>query len=168
MNRASAVVIAGIVGFVGIVGIADARVHRAWSYPELMKAADLVVIVTPGATTATGRKVAFSDITQVDQAGNKVALMGERLETDLEVVVVMKGKPLDVRGKDSTRIILYHLRESPQPAMSVNGPGLVSFDPSTKRQYVMFLVREKDGRYAAVSGQTDPDMAIEVLSHRAP
>jgi len=150
-----------------ISGTSEARIHRAWSYPELMKAADLVVIVAPHGTTPTGKQQALPDITQVDASGKKSSVMGERLETDLELVVVLKGKPLDTKGKDATRILLHHTREvSTQP--SINGPGLVNFDAQPKRQYLMFLVREKDGRYAAVSGQTDPDISIEVLQQLAP
>jgi len=163
MNRLAACALV----LIAFAGTAEARLHKAWNYAELMKAADLVVIVTPGATTATGKQDAFPDITSVDPKGKSSPVMGERLETDLEVVTVMKGKALDVKGKASKRIVLHHYREV-STAPSVNGPGLVSFDPTQNQQYLMFLIREQDGRYAAVSGQTDPDMAIEVLQHRAP
>ena len=131
------------------VGTAEARIHRAWTYTDLMKTADLVVIATPGATTATGKTEALPDI---------VGVSAERIETELDVLVVMKGKA-------GAKVVLHHDRLSSANAM-VNGPGLVSFDPKDKRSYLMFLVREADGRYAAVSGQTDPDMAIEALQHR--
>jgi len=56
---------------------------------------------------------------------------------------------------------LHHYREAQIPSNEVNGPGLVHFDPVTPKllvQYLLFLVREPDGRYAPVGGQTDPEM----------
>jgi hypothetical protein len=79
----------------------------------------------------------------------------------------MKGKLRKGKGKKARDIVLRHYREA-SSQLSINGPGLVAFDPTAGTQYLMFLVREKDGRYAAVSGQTDPDMAIEPLALRAP
>jgi hypothetical protein len=41
----------------------------------------------------------------------------------------------------------------------MNGPSLVSFDPSDMKQrssYLLFLIREPDGRFAPTGGQTDP------------
>jgi hypothetical protein len=40
-----------------------------------------------------------------------------------------------------------------------DGPMLVSFDPtdgSKRSSFLMFLTREKDGRYMPTGGQTDP------------
>jgi hypothetical protein len=42
----------------------------------------------------------------------------------------------------------------------MNGPGFVFFDPSDQKysgDYLMFLIREPDGRYAPTGGQTDPN-----------
>ena len=40
----------------------------------------------------------------------------------------------------------------------------VSFDPAKKRTYLLFLVREPDGRYAPAFGQADPGLyGISVL-----
>jgi hypothetical protein len=151
-----------------VAGPAEARLHRGWNYAELMKTADLVVIATPRATTNTGKLEELPDISEMDASGKKSKVMAERLETELDVTVVMKGAPLDTKGKATTKIVLHHARDYPANKPSVNGPGYVLFDPKEKRQYVMFLVREPDGRYAAVSGQTDPDEAIEPLQHRSP
>jgi len=37
---------------------------------------------------------------------------------------------------------------------------LVSFKPGGKKQFLMFLQKEADGRYVAVTGQTDPQLSI--------
>jgi hypothetical protein len=38
----------------------------------------------------------------------------------------------------------------------INGPELLSFESKGSTLYLLFLVRERDGRYAPVTGQTDP------------
>ncbi len=50
----------------------------------------------------------------------------------------------------------------------VNGPSFVSFTPSEKptfthQTYILFLIREADGRYAPVVGQTDPGLGIKEI-----
>ena len=72
-----------------------------------------------------------------------------------------------MKGTAGDNILLRHYKEA-SSGISKNGPGLVSFDPKDGKQYLMFLVREKDGRYVAVSGQTDPDLSIEALQQHAP
>ena len=58
--------------------------------------------------------------------------------------------------------MLHHFAlADPKPVIS--GPQLVSFEPKDQKRYLMFLQSEADGRYVAVSGQTDPVDAIKVL-----
>ena len=49
-----------------------------------------------------------------------------------------------------------------------NGPNLLSFDPTAHKQYLMFLVKAKDGAYTPVSGQTDANWSVEPLALPAP
>jgi hypothetical protein len=156
MHRAA---ILAALGGVLLAGAAEARTLRTWTYTHLMKAADLVVIATPRATTATGRLEELPDIRESDACGNASTVKAERLETELEVTVTLRGNPV-------TNIVLHHTREHPVGKPQLDGPGFVRFDPKDELQYLMFLVREPDGRYAAVSGQTDPNQAIEPLQHR--
>jgi hypothetical protein len=153
--------IALIAALAALAGTAEARILRSWPYTELMKAADLVVIATPVATTATGRLEELPNILEGDASRNASTVKAERLETELDVTVTLKGNA-------AAKIVLHHTREHPVGKLQLDGPGYVSFDPKDKRQYLMFLVREPDGRYAAVSGQTDPNQAIEPLQHRRP
>ena len=147
---------------------AHARLTRAWTYQELYDAADLVVIVTSGKTRTLKEQAALPDIQQGKADGTTGPVMGQRVETELQVVTVLKGTALDVKGKASKTVVLHHYAEVPGAGVSINGPTLVSFDPTTKIQYLVFLTRGKDGQYVAVSGQTDPWFSIEELRQRAP
>ena len=69
-----------------------------------------------------------------------------------KVHAVLKGE------KRSQQIVLHHYREA-STELAMNGPFLVSFDPSDMNQrssYLLFLIREPDGRYSPTGGQTDP------------
>ena len=61
-------------------------------------------------------------------------------------------------GKDIRTLVLHHYRlEDPKTAVW-NAPALAAFDPNDYHKYLLFLKKEADGRYAPVSGQTDPTM----------
>ncbi len=51
---------------------------------------------------------------------------------------------------------------------SRGAPELVAFDPDEKKQYLLFLKRESDGRYSAVVGQTDPADAVREVRRAEP
>ena len=40
----------------------------------------------------------------------------------------------------------------------------MSFNPSQKKTFLLFLKRSPDGRYVAVSGQTDPNISIKAIT----
>jgi hypothetical protein len=62
---------------------------------------------------------------------------------------------------------LHHYRETGGALATVNGPMLVSFaDPSDGKNlysYLMFLVREADGRYAPTGGRLIPLITRSIL-----
>lgn len=145
-------------------GVARARLTRAWGYDDLLKGADLVVIARPGTTTDTGKQEELPGIRQVDKSGKESPVMGERLATDFTVVTVLKGKALDPKGKAHGTFVLHHDKDG-AGGPAIDGPGFVTFDASAHKQYLMFLVRGKDGQYAAVSGLTDPWFSIEPLQN---
>ena len=76
------------------------------------------------------------------------------------VQAVLKGEK-----KDLKELVLYHLREpaAEGDAPAVNAPMLVTFDAKGKRRYLLFLKRDADGRYASVTGQTDPAIGVKDL-----
>jgi hypothetical protein len=139
--------------FVISTGIAMARFVRVWSYQELLNKADLVVIATPTASNDTQEHINLPGFDGQQVIG---------VETRFTVSTVLKG---DKALKD---IVLHHYRPSPDGMMVPNGPTFVSFAVSKKptgpgRTYILFLLREADGRYAPVGGQADPGLGIREL-----
>lgn len=127
--------------------IVGARLISHMSYQELLDKSDLVVIATPTSTNDTKERIGLPGLVAQPVVG---------VETKFEVSAVFKG---DKALKD---LVLHHYRAD---AITVsNGPNLVSFDPEKKRTFLLFLVRETDGRYAPAFGQLDPGFCgINVL-----
>ena len=139
----------------GLTGIVTARGVRIWSYQELLDKSDLVVIAAPAATNDTKEHIDLPGFPGEHVSG---------VETRFTVSAVLKGAQL---MKD---FVLHHYRTS--DGMNIphvpNGPSFVSFAPAEKptlapRAYILFLIRETDGRYAPVVGQTDPGLAVKEL-----
>ena len=124
---------------------AHARIMSGWLYKDLYEQADLVIIAKPVSTQATTEKTTLPNIAP------DIHVVG--LSTEVEISVVMKG------DKNLKKATLHHYRladpDNPYVLPGVD-PALVTFDPKQKTQFLMFLRLEKDGRYAPVSGQTDP------------
>ena len=139
----------------GFTGIVAARAVRIWPYQELLEKSDLVVLATPTATNDTKE--------HIDLPG----FVGEHVigvETRFAVSAVLKG------DKALRDFVFHHYRTtdgSNIPHVD-NGPTFISFDPVanptiTPRTFILFLIREADGRYAPVVGQTDPGGAAREL-----
>jgi hypothetical protein len=129
-----------------------ARPVPYWPYDKLTREADLILIGTPVSVRDTGEKTTLPGISRNNQP---VGAMG--METTFEVLAILKG-PDTLK-----QIRFHHLREATPQSQSVNGPGLVSFDPKQKKRYLLFLRRAEDGRYVALTGQTDPDGSVKDL-----
>ena len=136
-------------------GIVAARVVSVWPYQELLDKSDLVVIATPTATNDTKE--------HFELPGGQ-PLIG--VETRFTVSAVLKG---DKGLKD----FVFHHYRTPDGANIPhvpNGPSFVSFAPADekspfihRRTYILFLLREADGRYAPIVGQVDPGLGIKEL-----
>ena len=130
-----------------LIGIAapssiTARFMQPWTYQDLFAKSDFVVVAMPAAATHdTAEHSTLRDIQPNEPVVGVV--------TEFRTLLVLKGSPKD-------RFVLHHYRlEDPTPA--INGPELVAFDPAKDhRPYLLFLVREPDGRFAPTGGQTDP------------
>jgi len=119
----------------------------AWSYQRLLEKSDLVVVASPVTVEDTQERLGLPGLESQRVIG---------VETKLQVAAVFKG------DKEIKSIVLHHYRAD-GPSVP-NGPNLVAFDPSKKRAFLIFLVREQDGRYAPASGQIDPAMfAVHAL-----
>jgi hypothetical protein len=128
---------------------ADARLIAAPSYQELLDKSDLVVIAAPTASRDTQERTDLPGITTVTAQNKSVGFPVVGVETRFRVAAVLKGRAA------LKEFVLHHYREAdPQP--TINGPALVSFEPSKNRSFLLFLVRGKDGRYVPTAGQTDP------------
>jgi hypothetical protein len=130
----------------------SARPVPYYPYDKLTREADLIVIATPVSVRDTGHKTTLPGITRDNQP---VAAGG--MEPAFEVLATLKGA-------ESLKTLQFHcLREAAPPTVSANGPSLVSFDPKQKKRYLLFLRKEKDGRYAALTGQSDPAGSVKDL-----
>jgi hypothetical protein len=139
-----------------------ARLMPHYSYQQLLDKSDLVVIATPTTKTADTKERSFFNLSIVEPNGKQTPIPSIGVETKFDIEVVLKGKPLV--GK----IVLHHFREGPH-RLTATGPGplVISFDPSDiqhRRSYLLFLVREADGRYGPTAG---PDRRV-VLNLRTP
>jgi hypothetical protein len=130
----------------------SARQIPRFTYPDLLKQSDLVVIATPTARTADTTECAFfPNIYTRDSLGRLAPLPAAGVETPFVVSIVLKG------DESVVRFVLHHYREVSE--ISMDSPSVLHFDPSdirTRGSYLMFLMKEADGRYAPTGGQTDP------------
>ena len=119
------------------------RFMRNWTYQELFDQADLVVVGMPISTQDTNEPGGLPGWTDWHAVG---------VITEFQVSVVMKG------DKALKKFTLHHYRL--KDWKPVNGPSFVvfkpPFTPETSGRFLLFLKLESDGRYAPVSGQTDP------------
>jgi len=136
-------------------GTAAARGVRIWPNQELLDKADLVVLATPTGNVDTQEHIDLPGF-----AGEHVV----GVETRFAVAAVLKG---DHALKD---LVLHHYRTDDGANFPhvVNGPTFVTFTPAEgpaafARTYLLFLLREADGRYAPVVGQTDPGLAVRAV-----
>lgn len=121
--------------------VAFARLIPTPTYQDLYGRADAVVIATPQATADTDERIVLPGL-QPD-----VPAIG--VDTPLRVQAWLKGAPVATP-------VLHHYRLANPGQPLLNGPLLLDFDRADAPTLLLFLVREPDGRYAPVAGQTDP------------
>jgi hypothetical protein len=127
----------------------QARIMTAWNYDSLNDKATFVVIATATKVTPTEERAALPNIS----AGTN-AIIGAGIETSFEVLTVLKG------DRSVRTFVLHHYALADTKKIMMSGPGLVSFEPKDRKIYLIFLQQEADGRYVAVSGQTDPFWSV--------
>jgi hypothetical protein len=120
----------------------SARLMKDWTYEELFSKSDFVVIAEPiSATRDTDER------TNLEGIAPPTPVIG--VATDFKTLLVLKGQKQD-------RFVLHHYRLAKPDVPLINGPQLVTFGATEYPVYLLFLVRERDGRFAPVDGQTDP------------
>src|SRR6267142_5794981 len=113
----------------------SARLMYDWTYEELFSKSDFVVIAEPiSATHDTDERTNLPELAPSTPAIGVV--------TDFQTVLVLKGQKQD-------RFVLHHYRLPDSDVAIINGPVLVKFNPG-HHEYLLFLVRERDGRFAPV------------------
>jgi hypothetical protein len=124
------------------VGAASARITVAWTYQQMYDKADLVVIAYGVSTRDTAERTTLNDLEP------HVPVIG--VVNEFKTSLVLKGK------EDTGTFELHHYRfASAHDQLAANSPDLVRLS-ETHLPFLMFLVKEPDGRYAPVTGQTDP------------
>ena len=115
--------------------------------------ADLVVIAKVVSTKDNGERTTLPDYDP------SLVVIG--VVTEFESRIVIKG------AKNLTKFQLHHYRyQSEEDEFAVtNTPELVRIKPGEHPSFLLFLVKEGDGKYAPVTGQTDP-AAFSVLDLR--
>jgi hypothetical protein len=105
--------------------------------------ADLVVIGKPLSSKDTGERTMLP-------GGGDIHVIG--INTEFETRVALKG------DKNVKTFVLHHYRidSALERVPILDGPVLASFDPKEHNAYLLFLIKEPDGRYAPASGQVDP------------
>ena len=140
----------GVFSLAFVLTPSPARVIAGHNYQELLDHSDLVVIATPTTrTTDIDEATFFPDFLHVDAKGHQTRVQATGVETRFECVAILKG------NSAVKRFVLHHYRQTSLEG-EVDGPELVSFDPDDRPDYLLFLMREPDGRFAPTGGQTDP------------
>lgn len=82
------------------------------------------------------------------------------LEPHVDVIglVTEFKRRLILKGSQSVKTFqLHHYRfQLEDEKLAANSPNLVEFSGQQHQVFLLFLVKERDGRYAPVTGQTDP------------
>lgn len=118
-----------------------ARIVKTWTYREMLDQSDLVIIATFESTKDTGERHTLEDIIP--------PIEGIGVESEFETRIVLKG------DKTIRNFRLHHYRIE-HPERMANGPRLIDIESGKNPTFLLFLVREADGRYAPVTSQTDP------------
>ncbi len=139
-----------------MIGHLHARPVPAWSYTELFRKSDLVVVVVP---TATRDAKKDDQIPPLEGIEERVA----GVVTTFEVLAVAKGT---FREK---QLIIKHYREIPvNDTYLGNGPVFVSFKGMLKNSHFMLFLRKVDDReFEFVTGQHDPLYSVKRI-HQHP
>jgi hypothetical protein len=127
----------------------EARIVVHWSVQNLFDKSDLVVVATPTATGDTQEQIDLPGIAQLTPDNKNIGVPAVGVETKFRIAGVLKG------NKNLKEVTLHHYRLK-ELAAGFNNPHLLFFNPEDKAEFLLFLVREADGRYAPTSGQTDP------------
>ena len=125
----------------------EARLVRIWTYQDLLKRADVVVVAS----------ASESKVTEYTDAFRHDYLL--QMKTTLDVQSVLKG---ELMANEQLNLVHFRMKEG---VGINNGPQLVHFRTGENRpSYLLFLNRREDGQYEAVTGQMDPVLSVKLLA----
>jgi hypothetical protein len=137
--------------FVLIQTVAARFIVGGLSFQEMFDKADLVVVATAIKTKDTNERRKLIDVDVVETA--RPDLLQDEvigLETEFQTRLILKG-PKDVR-----KFLLHHYRLTVEEEAGYGAPNFVKIPSNRHATFLMFLIKEKDARYAPVTGQFDP------------
>ncbi|CAN5710225.1 hypothetical protein BH09VER1_BH09VER1_44240 [soil metagenome] len=142
-----------------LVGVSLARLLPSYLTEEqLMARSDLIVTALPMRVRDTHEQTTIPGIWESARPDQeRHAVRAVKMEADFKILTVLKGTP-----PVSKQLTLDYLREAGSPKASLDGLGLVSFDPTKEIVYRLCLKKDENGHYSAMTGQTDPDLSITV------
>ncbi len=116
-----------------------------YPYQQYANKSDLIVIAEASARTKdTPETTDVPNMGSLKLDGTLSPIPARGVETTFKVLSTLKG------DQDMTNLTLHHYRYNGNKAF-INGPPLPTFDPDDKQKthtFLMFLVREPDGRFA--------------------
>jgi hypothetical protein len=137
---------------------AEARRVVIPSYAELRDKADLIVVARPTTrTTDTPEITTYPGIGSQDRDGKQSQVPAVGVETRFEILAVLKGR------RPTGGFTLHHYREdTPSDTVSVSGAVSLRFDPDHDQggPFLMFLMKETDGRYTPYGAPADPQFSV--------
>jgi hypothetical protein len=134
-----------------ITASAPAYLLPSFAYEDMFAKSDLVVIARPNRSRDTGKRTLDRNV--------KPAVPVAEAITDCQALYVLKGPKLK-------QFKLHHYRDLTDPnRVVIGGPTGISFDIPKNHRYLMFLVREANGRFVPFAGQTDVvDISVQEIS----
>ena len=142
--------------FLSLSNYSFARAFDWMSFEEMKEKADLIVIARPIAKKDTKERRKLHDLYP---RGNDLGIIAIGVETSFKCLTLLKGS----LPNKNLKFVLHHYRLPKLQMLIMNGPGLLSFDTVKRKTFLMFLKKNKDGRYVPVNGQYDPDVSILVV-----
>jgi hypothetical protein len=130
----------------------EARLERHWTYQEMYAKSDLVAIADVVSTKDTTERTTLPHFASIVLVG---------VVTEFKISVKFKG-PKDLR---TFKLHHYRYQSNADEASVSDTPFLVKIDPAAS--YLLFLVKQPDGNYAPVTGQTDPAVLSVLDLHGA-
>src|SRR6266446_2495500 len=125
---------------VGLVSDGKARITKAWEDQEVFDKADLVVI---GQVTSTRDTEERNTVLTHNVIG---------VVTEFRTQLILKGE----ESIKSLQLHHYRLASKSDAQTIANGPALIEIPKDKHPTYLLFLIRETDGKYAPATDQTDP------------